>query len=160
MPIALQLFLTIVICVAISIIVFSAIFIALFSPGFWGPFGPPSSSLSWSLWRGATFGVIHGLITGLLFCWRRPESVGGSIWTTIIGTEVFLILAVVAFYLYLSPHPVNHNLLSNSYRFEDIHRSIFFIVGYHIIFSIVLLIPSVFIGIMNSYVFKILIFRG
>lgn len=151
MPLAnLQIISTILICLAVSVTVFAGIFITLLSPGFWGPFGLPNKPLSHSLLLGAIMGTGHGLITGLLFYWQKPDSFAQSIWTSFISTEVFLILAFVVTFVY--------QLTTVSLTISNIGGLIAVVTVYYIIFTVLLLIPSAVIGITNKFTLKFLIY--
>lgn len=113
---------------------------------------PVSSAMKF----GTVVGVSHGIIGAFVILLRKSDSYVSFIISNIIAFEIFLLIAFILFYV----NNMRGTFNSNHSRSEPISEILSFLlingIFYYLLFSIISLIPTILIGIMEKKSFKLL----
>ena len=111
----------------------------------------PHLPLSQSALYGLAVGVVHGLLTGLIVYFHKPDSVIGTGISSILVTEILIaigfIVGLIANYF---NRPVQVGKPTIALTYENAYALIVTVVFWYIVLSIIFLIPSIVIGLANK----------
>lgn len=149
-----QFFSQILISVLISVAVWVITAVALLSlPAILtgGGFLIPNAPFSQSAGYGLAAGVFHGLLTGLIISFYKPDSIIGSTLSSFLATEISIALGFIAgFAVHYLNQPTSPGNPATPPSFSDYAAFFINILLWFIIFSILFLVPSIIIGLLNK----------
>ena len=118
------------------------------------PFGPIDNPLSVSVPLGTSVGILHGLITTIVVCWYKSESVFGNGIAAFIAAEMLLLAALIRFFV----RTFTKREVPVSLTFQNIGQSLYIGFFFFLFLSIAVFIPSFLVGLsagtIQQFVFR------
>ncbi len=115
------------------------------------PFGVIKNPISTSALVGLVIGISHGLLTGLMIFWFKPTSILSATVSSVLATEVLIIVGFIVCWVAYTEGPVFGGANST----EILAAVWIFVVNlfiYLILLSFFALVPSIVIGLLNRLV--------
>jgi hypothetical protein len=148
-----QFFLQIASIVLISVVVWVISAIVLLTlPAIYtgGGFLIPNAPFSQSFIDGLLFGVLHGFLTGLLVHWYKSDSTLGLITSSVVATETLIAIGIFGWLAYQYFYPETGGARAAPPPFYIYLVGIGMVLIWFLIFSAILLIPSIIAGTANK----------
>ncbi len=115
--------------------------------GFLIPNSPFFESATWGL----VAGIAHGLLAAIMIFWYKPSSWIGTSVSSILATEILIAVGfIVGFVINYLDRPVQPNGPRIALTYENFYVLIVTFVFWFVILSVVLLIPSIVIGLADK----------
>lgn len=150
-----QLFLQIGASVLISVVVWVVTAIVLLTlPAIYtgGGFLIPNAPFSQSVIDGLLFGMLQGLLTGLLIHWHKSDSTLGLITSSVVATETLIAIGIFAWLAFQYFFPETGGASAAPPPFYIYLVGIGMILIWFLIFSAILLVPSIIAGLANKLI--------